>query len=84
MHEFKAFFRTRWVELLIAGVWLHCRGNLEFQLDIDASQSAWTLFWKVLRAKAPPALAPGALIQLGLLGLVFTYKHPALREGTED
>jgi len=28
--------------------------------------------------KTPPALAPGALIQLGLIGLVYTYQLPAL------
>jgi hypothetical protein len=36
------------------------------------------LFVKVVTAKAPPALAPGVMVQLGLLGLVYTYKHPAL------
>jgi hypothetical protein len=54
------------------GTVLHYRGNLEFQLEIDASQSRWDLFRKVMRAKAPPALAPGLMIQLGLLGLIYT------------
>lgn len=61
-----------------AGVVLHFRGNLEFQLEIDPTQSAWTLFSKALRAKAPPALAPGVMAQLGLLGLLYTHRHPAL------
>lgn len=60
------------------GVYLHYQGNLEFQLEISPDQEAWTLFWKVMRAKAPPALAPGAMAQLGLLGLIFAYRHPAL------
>lgn len=60
------------------GVVLHYRGNLEFQLEIDPSQSAWTLFSKVMRAKAPPAMAPGIMVQLGLLGLIYAYRHPAL------
>ena len=60
------------------GVFLHYRGNLEFQLEIDATQSGWALFRKVMHAKAPPALAPGAMTQLGLLGLVYTFRHPAL------
>jgi len=60
------------------GVLLHYRGNLEFQLEIDASQHGWDLFRKVIHAKAPPALAPGAMAQLGLLGLAYAFRHPAL------
>jgi hypothetical protein len=60
------------------GVVLHYRGSLEFQLEMDATQSGWQLFTKVIRAKAPPTLAPGVMAQLGLLGLVYTYQHPAL------
>jgi len=62
----------------IAGVILHYRGNLEFQLEIDPTQDQWTLFKKVIRAKAPPALAPGVMAQLGLLGLTYAFRHPAL------
>jgi hypothetical protein len=60
-----------------AGLVLHFRGNLEFQLEIDPSQSKWQLFSKVMHAKAPPALAPAVMAQLGLLGLVYAYRHPA-------
>jgi hypothetical protein len=45
---------------------------------MDPSLSGWPLFVKVVTAKAPPALAPGVMVQLGLLGLVYTYRHPAL------
>jgi hypothetical protein len=31
---------------------------------------------KAIHSKAPPALAPAAMIQMGLLGLLYTYKHP--------
>jgi hypothetical protein len=62
------------------GVVLHFRGNMAFQLDIDPSLSGWALADKVLRAKAPPTMAPGAMAQLGLLGLIYSYRHPALRE----
>jgi hypothetical protein len=60
------------------GVVLHYQGSMEFQLEMDATQSGWTLFSKVIRAKAPPTLAPGVMAQLGLLGLLYTYRHPAL------
>src|SRR5262245_13269606 len=63
----------------IVGIVLHYRGSLAFQLDIDPSQSNWSLFTKTIRAKAPPALAPGAMAQLGLLGLAYTWRHPATR-----
>jgi len=61
----------------LLGIYLHLRGNLEFALERDPSLSGGRLIWKILRG-ATPALAPGALAQLGLLGLVYTYRHPAL------
>jgi len=66
----------------LIGVVLHFRGSLEFQVDMDPTLSAGALFWKVMHMKAPPTLAPGALVQLGLLGLATTYRHPALRHHT--
>jgi len=62
----------------VLGVVFHYQGNLEFQLEINPEQSSWDLFNKVIRAKAPPALAPGVMAQLGFLGLIYTYRHPAL------
>lgn len=61
----------------VLGIYLHLRGNMEFALERDPSLHGARLIWKVLRG-ATPALAPGALAQLGLLGLVYTYGHPAL------
>ena len=60
-----------------AGIVLHYRGNMAFQLEMDPTQSRWTLFNKVIRATTPPALAPAAMAQLGLIGLIYTYRHPA-------
>jgi hypothetical protein len=65
----------------VAGIVLHYRGNLEFQLEIDATQSSWDLFRKSSHAKAPPALGARRMTQLGLLGLVYTFRHPALSPG---
>lgn len=67
------------------GVYLHLRGNIEFALERDSTLSGAKLIWKALRG-ASPALAPGALAQLGLLGLVFTYKHPSFTRagGTQN
>jgi hypothetical protein len=66
------------VVLGAVGVVLHYEGSLEFQRDMDPTASSWQLFTKAIRAKAPPTLAPGVLAQLGLLGLVSTYRDPAL------
>ena len=63
----------------LLGIVLHYRANLEFQLEMNPNLRGWTLFARVLHAIAPPALAPGVMTQLGLLGLIYTYKHPAGR-----
>ena len=59
-----------------AGIGFHFNGAAEFQLEIDPSQPWWDVTKKVARAQSPPVLAPGAMLQLGLIGLVYTYRHP--------
>lgn len=51
----------------------HFHGSAEFQLDLNPSMSTWELVEKVVHAKAPPLLAPGMMIQLGLLGLAYVF-----------
>jgi len=58
------------------GIRLHLQGAAEFQLEMDRSQPRWNVFKKALQAQAPPALAPGVMLQMGLLGLVYAYRHP--------
>jgi hypothetical protein len=60
------------------GIFLHYQANREFQKESDPSAPGWTIFIKAIHAKAPPPLAPGAMTQLGLLGLIYTYRHPSL------
>src|SRR2546423_6174690 len=62
----------------IVGIVFHYRANVEFQLETDPALQGATLAWKVLQAKTPPALAPGVMAQLGLIGLTYAYRHPAL------
>ena len=62
------------------GLWLHFAGNREFELERDGGLAGWPLVRESLRG-ATPALAPGALIQLGLVGLALTWRHPALSDG---
>jgi len=61
----------------LLGLWLHYRGNVEFERERDAALSGWALFWEAMRG-ATPALAPAALTQLGLLGLAFAHRHPVI------
>lgn len=62
----------------MAGVYFHYQGSAEFKLESNPSLNGWALVWAAIRAKTPPLLAPGAMIQLGLLGWAYTYRHPAL------
>ena len=62
----------------LLGVGLHYRASMEFQLESGTTPAGWELFWKALHAKVPPALAPAAMAQLGLLGLIYTYRHHSL------
>ncbi len=66
----------------VIGIALHYQANAEFQREVDPAIGGLALVRKVVEATAPPALAPGMMVQLGLLGLAYTYKHPVL--GKED
>ena len=68
----------------IAGVYFHFQGSAEFKLESQPTLAGMALFWQAIRAKTPPLLAPGAMVQLGLLGLAYTYKHPMLKQSNEQ
>lgn len=61
----------------LAGILLHYRGNVEFELEMYPGMSGLELFREAMTG-AFPALAPGAMILFGLVGLTWTYRHPAL------
>jgi hypothetical protein len=71
---------TRWFRVCMfmlmvvgaTGTILHYRANMEFQLEMDPTMGGMALLLKVLHAKAPPALAPGNMALLGLMGLIST------------
>jgi len=68
-------FRTCMLVLMVVGATgtiLHYRANMEFQLEMDPTMGGMALLFKVLHAKAPPALAPANMALLGLLGLIST------------
>jgi hypothetical protein len=64
----------------LLGIYLHVRGNVLFERETDPSARGLDLIWRSLRGGIP-MLAPAAMAQLGLVGLVFAYRHPALRGG---
>ena len=70
----------------LAGLWLHYEGNAAFESELYPNMTRLALVWSALRG-ATPTLAPGAFIQIGLLGLILCHGHPALRsrgEATDD
>jgi hypothetical protein len=64
------------------GVYLHYSGNVAFELEMDPDRSGLLLVREALRG-ATPSLAPGLMVQQGLLGLAYTYRHPGLRSGED-
>jgi len=64
----------------LLGLYLHLRGNVLFEQEQDPSARGLALIWRSLRGGVP-LLAPAAMAQLGLLGLVFAFRHPVLRSG---
>ena len=56
----------------------HFYGSAEYQLELNPDMSNWELLEKILRAKAPPLLAPGMMLQLGLLGLAYVFSDSKL------
>jgi hypothetical protein len=77
----RAFQAMMWVFLFagLLGLFFHFKGNIEWALERTPELGGWPLTWKALRG-ATPALAPGALAQLGLLGLAWSFRHPALQQ----
>jgi hypothetical protein len=61
----------------VAGVGLHARGNMEFELEMYPDRAGAALVRKTLTG-ATPVLAPATMALLGLVGLALTYHHPAL------
>lgn len=65
------------------GLVLHFTGNAEFELEMYPSLTGFELFREAISG-ATPTLAPGAMLHLGLLGLLYTFRHPALKRSTVD
>lgn len=63
----------------LLGCYLHYQAKVEFKLEMNPALAGWELFQEsILGGTVPPVLAPGMMIQLGLIGLAYAYRHPAL------
>jgi hypothetical protein len=69
---------TLFVVTGLLGVYLHYRGNALFELEMNPALHGAELFRKTMMG-ATPTLSPGVLCQLGLLGLLYTFRHPRLQ-----
>lgn len=61
----------------VLGLTLHYRGNAEFEREMYPDLAGMELFRESMMG-ATPALAPGTMIQLALIGLAYAYRHPRL------
>ncbi|MXW64090.1 MAG: hypothetical protein F4Z69_04630 [Bacteroidetes bacterium SB0668_bin_1] len=59
----------------VLGVYLHYQSNVEFELEMNPAAAGWELIRESLTG-AMPALAPGTMVYLGLIGLLYTWRHP--------
>jgi ABC-type polysaccharide/polyol phosphate export permease len=60
------------------GVWQHYQAKMEFKLEVNPGLSGMELFRETITGAAiPPVLAPGMMIQMGLVGLALTYRQRA-------
>jgi len=78
-----AFFRGIMALFVLAGavgLYLHYRSNIEFELEMNPALAGWDLLRKTMMG-ATPTLSPGVMSQLGLLGLLYTYRNPRLQSG---
>ncbi len=62
----------------LLGFYLHYRGNALFELEMNPALKGAELVHKTMMG-ATPTLSPGVLCQLGLLGLLYTFRHPRLQ-----
>ena len=68
----------------LVGTFLHVKGNMEFELEMYPGLEGLELIWKTLRG-ALPALAPGTMIYIGLVGLIAArYKAPSPSTDSQD
>jgi hypothetical protein len=66
----------------LVGMALHLKENVAAEEELNPGTGGLDFWWAVIRGDLP-TLAPGTLVQFGLLGLLYAYRHPALGGGEE-
>lgn len=61
----------------VLGMYFHLTGNIEATKEFEPDLAGLPFWVDVIRGAAP-SLAPGTMVQFGLLGLLYAYRHPAL------
>lgn len=62
----------------VVGIFLHLGSNYDFERELEPDLGGLPFWLGVIRGDLP-TLAPGTLVQFGLLGLLYAYRHPALQ-----
>ena len=70
------FLLGAYVPAGLLGVYFHFQSNVEFEQELHPSSGGLELVTESLGG-AMPTLAPGAMILLGLLGILVCLQHPA-------
>lgn len=65
----------------LLGVYFHFQSNVEFEQELHPKSGGLELVTESLGG-AMPTLAPGAMIMLGLLGILIALQHPAAGGGS--
>ncbi len=65
----------------LLGVYFHYQSNIEFERELHPNSSGLELVKESLGG-AMPTLAPGAMILLGMLGILIALQHPAAGGGS--
>ena len=69
----------------IVGVGLHYKAKVEFKLETNPDLKGWELISESIQGSSlPPVLAPGIMIQIGLLGWAYTYQHPIFHKNRNE
>lgn len=68
----------------LLGTFFHLKANIEFETEMYPGLAGFELYWKAIQGASPPSLAPGAMIALGLLGLIYAYRFPSRELNSTD
>jgi hypothetical protein len=67
----------------IVGTLIHYIFDIAWTATKDPTLHGFALYKTALGSQAPP-VAPAVMVQLGLLGLLYTFRHPALDVGLTE